>query len=146
MSVYSANKDRVFQFKTVGNGTVYLDNIYFWKAPAPAGTDISLSDLTVNGSTIAGFGPTSASYSVELPAGTTAVPVVAVTTTDINASAVITAATSIPGTTTVVVTAQDGTTTGTVSINWTLDPKPQTAAPVPSQDSADVISVYSDAY
>ena len=146
LSVYSANKDRVFQFKTVGNGTVYLDNLYFWKAPAPAGTDISLSDLTVNGSTIAGFGPTSASYSVELPAGTTSVPVVAVTTTDINASAVITAATSIPGTTTVVVTAQDGTTTGTVSINWTLDPKPQTAAPVPSQDSADVISVYSDAF
>ena len=136
LSVYNANLDRVFQFKTVGNGTVYLDNIYFWKAPAAAGTDISLSDLTVNGSTIAGFGPTSATYSVELPAGTTAVPVVAVTTTDINASAVITAATSIPGTTTVVVTAQDGTTTGTVSINWTLDPKPQTAAPTPSQDSA----------
>ena len=146
LSVYSANKDRVFQFKTVGNGTVYLDNLYFWKAPAPAGTDISLSDLTVNGSTIAGFGPTSASYSLELPVGTTSVPVVAVTTTDINASAVITAATSIPGTTTVVVTAQDGTTTSTVSINWTLDPKPQTAAPIPSQDSSDVISVYSDAY
>ena len=36
--------------------------------------------------------------------------------------------------------------TRTISIAWTLDPKPQTAAPTPSQDSANVISVYSDAY
>ena len=33
LSVYTANLDRVFQFKTSGNGTVYLDNMYFWKAP-----------------------------------------------------------------------------------------------------------------
>ena len=71
LSVYNANLDRVFQFKTVGNGTVYLDNLYFWKAPAAAGTDTSLSALTVDGSSIAGFGPTSSSYSVELPVGTT---------------------------------------------------------------------------
>ena len=44
--------------------------------------------------------PSSTSYSVELPAGTTSVPTVAATTTDTNASAVVTAATSIPGTTT----------------------------------------------
>ena len=54
--VFTANLDRVFQFKTVGNGTVYFDNLYFWKAPAAQGTDTSLSDLTVNGSSIAGFG------------------------------------------------------------------------------------------
>ena len=146
LSVYNANLDRVFQFKTVGNGTVYFDNIYFWKAPAAAGTDTTLSALTVDGSTIANFGALSSSYSVELPAGTTVVPTVAATTTDTNASAVVTAATSIPGTTTIAVTAQDGVTTSTISIAWTLDPKPQTAAPIPSQDSADVISVYSDAY
>ena len=50
----------------------------------------------------------STSYSVELPAGTTVVQRVAATTTDTNASAVVTAATSIPGTTTIAVTAQDG--------------------------------------
>ena len=147
MSAYTvAELDKVFQFKTEGNGTVYLDNLYFWKAPAAAGTDTSLSDLTVDGSTIANFGALSSSYSVELPAGTTVVPTVAATTTDTNASAVVTAATSIPGTTTIAITAQDGVTTSTISIAWTLDPKPQTAAPTPSQDSADVISVYSDAY
>ena len=146
LSVYTANLDRVFNFKTVGNGTVYLDNLYFWKAPAAAGTDSSLSALTVDGSSIADFGAFKKSYSVELPAETTVVPTVAATTTDTNASAVVTAATSIPGTTTVAITSQDGSATRTISIAWTLDPKPQTAAPTPSQDSANVISVYSDVY
>ena len=110
------------------------------------GTDSSLSALTVDGSSIADFGALQTSYSVELPAETTVVPTVAATTTDTNASAVVTAATSIPGTTTIAVTAQDGVTTNTVSIAWTLDSKPQLLPPTPSQDSADVISVYSDAY
>ena len=141
--------DKVFQFKTVGNGTVWFDNIYFWKAPAAQGTDISLSALTVDGSSIVDFGALKTSYSVELPAGTTVVPTVAATTEDTNASAVVTAATSLPGTTTVVVTAQDGATTSTVSINWTLastPPNNTSAPPTPNKAPADVISVYSDAY
>ena len=150
LSVYTANLDRVLQFKTTGNGTVYLDNLYFWKASAAQGTDTSLSALTVDGSSIAGFRPTSTNYSVELPAGTTVAPTVAATTTDTNASAVVTAATSIPGTTTIVITSQDGSATRTISIAWTLGPTPTptptTAAPTPGQDSADVISVYSDAF
>ena len=60
---------------------------------------------------IVDFGALKTSYSVELPAGTTVVPTVAATPTDTNASAVVTAATSLPGTTTVVITAQDGVTT-----------------------------------
>ncbi|MDA8729104.1 CotH kinase family protein [Flavicella sp.] len=146
LSVYTANLDRVFQFKTEGNGTVYLDNLYFWKTPAAAGTDTSLSALTVDGNSIADFVPTSTNYSVELPAGTTAVPTVSATTTDSDANLVITAATSIPGTTTIAITAQDGSTTSTVSINWTLKPPLSVAAPTPTWPSADVISVYSDAY
>ena len=147
MSAYTVPElDKIFQLKTEGNGTVWIDNIYFWKAPSVAGTDTTLSNLTIYGQPIAGFGPSKTNYNVELPAGATVVPGVAATPTDTNATAVVTAATSIPGTTTIVVTAQDGTTTRTVSINWTIDPKPQTAAPTPSQDSADVISVYSDAF
>ena len=64
------------------------------------GTDTSLSALTVDGSSIADFGALKTSYSLELPAGTTVVPTVAATPTDTNASAVVTAATSLPGTTT----------------------------------------------
>ncbi|MFC2128133.1 hypothetical protein ACFLRU_07155 [Bacteroidota bacterium] len=149
LSFYSdagRNLAAAFQFKTVGNGTLYLDNIYFWKAPAAAGTDTSLSDLTVDGTTISGFGSLSTSYSIELAAGTTTVPTVVATTTDTNATNQITNATSLPGTTTILVTAQDGTTTNTVTINFTLDPTPATNAPTPTQNSADVISVYSDTY
>ena len=94
------------------------------KHQQPQGTDTSLSALTVDGSSIAGFRPTSTNYSVELPAGTTVAPTVAATTTDTNASAVVTAATSIPGTTTIVITSQDGSATRTISIAWTLGPTP----------------------
>ena len=146
LSVYTANLDRVFQFKTVGNGTVYLDNLYFWKAPSASDTDTSLSALTLDGSSIADFGQTKTSYSVELPAGTTVVPTVSATTTDSDANLVITAATSIPGTTTIAVTAQDGSTTSTISIAFTLKPANSGAAPTPNKAPADVISVYSDAY
>ena len=127
-----AELDKVFQFKTEGNGTVYFDNIYFWKAPAAQGTDTSLSALTVDGSSIADFGALKTSYSLELPAGTTVVPTVAATPTDTNASAVVTAATSLPGTTTLVVTAQDGVTTNTVSIAFTLESTDNGADPTPT--------------
>ena len=83
---------------------------------------------------------------MELPAGTTVFQQLQQLQTDTNASAVVTAATSIPGTTTVVVTAQDGATTSTVSIAWTLAKPYNTAAPTPNKAPADVISVYSDAY
>ena len=107
MSEYTvADLTQAIQFKTEGDGTVYLDNLYFWKAPTVAGTQ--LADLTVDGSSIADFGASKTSYSVELPFGTTTVPTVAATTADTNASAVVTAATSIPGTTTIAITAQDG--------------------------------------
>ena len=147
MSTYAAlTLTAANQFKTTGNGTVWLDNLYFWKAASAAGTVTTLSDLTVDGSTIAGFGSTSISYSVELPFGTTTVPTVAATTTDSGASAVVTAAASIPGTTSIAVTASDGVSTSTITVAFTIDPTPTTAAPTPSQDEADVISVYSDAY
>ena len=121
LSVYTANLDRVFQFKTSGNGTVYLDNMYFWKAPIRAvGTDASLSDLTVNGSTVTGFSSATTSYTVELPEGS-AVPTVTATPTDGNATAVVTDATSLPGNTTVTVTAQSGSASQTYTISFVYE-------------------------
>ena len=142
----SLDLTQAIQFKTEGNGTVWVDNLYFWKAPTVAGSDVTLSDLTVDGSTVAGFGAGLTSYGVELPSGTTTVPTVAATTTDAGASAVVTAAASIPGTTSIAVTAADGVSTSTITVSFTIDPTPTVAAPTPSQDAADVISVYSDAY
>ena len=120
LSVYNANLDRVFQFKTSGNGTVYLDNMYFWKAPTNQNTDASLSDLTVNGSTVTGFSSATTSYTVELPEGS-AVPTVTATPTDGNATAVVTDATSLPGNTTVTVTAQSGSASQTYTISFVYE-------------------------
>ena len=83
-----------------------------------AADDISLSALTQDGTTIAGFTKSGSTYDISLAQGTTVVPTIAATANNPNATAAITVATSIPGTTTILVTAEDGTTTNTVSINF----------------------------
>ena len=75
--------------------------------------------MTINGSTVTGFTPSGTTYDVELPEGS-AVPAVAATLNNTNGSNVITAATSIPGTTSIVITAEDGTTKRTVYINFSF--------------------------
>ena len=80
--------------------------------------DTSLSALTQDGSPIAGFTESGSAYDISLAQGTTVVPTIAATTNNPSANLVITAATGIPGTTRIVVTAEDGTTTNTVSINF----------------------------
>ena len=110
----------VFQFKVDGNGTVYFDNWYFWKNPSGAGTDATLSDLKVNGVTIPGFLPSILNYTMELPEGTTTVPVVTATTNDPLAGHVVNNAASLPGTTNVVVTSANGSITKTYAINFTV--------------------------
>jgi hypothetical protein len=83
--------------------------------------EASLSDLTVDGTTIDGFDPTEISYTVVLDQSVTTVPTVAAVAKDEGADVAITDATEIPGTTTVVVTAEDGTTTMTYSILFKYD-------------------------
>jgi uncharacterized protein YhbP (UPF0306 family) len=83
-------------------------------------SDATLSDLTVSGTTVTGFSKTVLTYSIQLPAGTTAVPPVSASTSDANATRVITQAPALPGTATVVVTAEDGTTRITYTINFTV--------------------------
>jgi hypothetical protein len=139
------NLANVFQFKVEGNGDIWFDNWYFWKTPSTPGSDATLSDLKVNGSTIAGFVPAVLNYTVALPGGTVIVPTVTATTTDPLAGHVVIDATSLPGTTQVVVTAQDGITTLTYNVNFTFS-EPAVAAPTPTQNSANVISMFSDAY
>ena len=85
------------------------------------GSDATLSDLKVDGTTVTGFDPATMEYKVNLAPGTTAVPAVTYTTKDPSATAVITAATDLAGaaaarTTTVAVTAADGTTKATYKI------------------------------
>ena len=82
--------------------------------------DTSLSDLTQDGATIAGFTESKTTYDIFLAEGTTVVPTIAATPNNPSATAAITAATSIPGTTTIIITAEDGTTTNNVSINFSI--------------------------
>jgi len=86
----------------------------------PWSTDATLSDLKINGITIAGFSPAIQVYSVELLYGTTAVPLVTATTNHLKAGKVITNATSLPGYTTILVTAEDGTTSKIYTVNFTV--------------------------
>lgn len=103
------------------NTTFFIVDVDVTAGPPPASTDATLSSLTYNGTSVPNFDPNTTTYDVELPTGTTAVPTVAATKNDSKASdPVISAATSLPGATTVTVTAEDGTTTKTYTINFTV--------------------------
>ncbi len=105
---------------------IYLDNIYFWKEPAAAGTDATLSDLQVDSASLTGFSAGTTSYSYNILEGTTDIPqITAATTTDTNAQTTITQATAIPGDATVVVTAQNGTTTETYTVSYAYVSSPE---------------------
>jgi len=77
-----------------------------------------LSAITVGGTALAGFNPAVTTYDVPLPLATTTPPTVAATLADFRSTMVITQATTIPGSATIVVTAGDGTTTKTYTLNF----------------------------
>ena len=83
-------------------------------------TIATLSDLTVNGTTVTGFSSSVYNYNVVLPIGTTVVPTVVPTKSQAGASAVVNNAAALPGTTSVFVTAQNGVDTHTYTINFTV--------------------------
>jgi hypothetical protein len=102
------------------NQLMYIDDVSLeYVGPYNASPDdTSLSDLTIDGVTIDGFTSTGSTYDVLLAEGTTVVPTVVATTASTNATSAVTDATNIPGTTSILVTAEDGTTTNTVTINF----------------------------
>ena len=88
-------------------------------------SDASLSDLTINGTTITGFSPIVFIYTLDLPYDTAGVPLVDATVNDSDASKVITQASALTGTenertATVVVTAEDGVTENTYTVTFSL--------------------------
>ncbi|SHK45984.1 T9SS type A sorting domain-containing protein [Epilithonimonas mollis] len=124
---------------------VYLDNIYFWK---PLSTqDATLSDLRVSGTTISGFSSGTLSYTYDVQPGTTSIPTVTATATQSSSNVSVTQASSIPGEASVLVTAEDGTTTKTYKVQFVEIAAPLTAAPTPpGRAPSDVISIFSDTY
>ncbi len=82
-------------------------------------TDATLSDLAVDGTTIDNFDPATFDYAyVILDVSVTEVPEVTATATDENAEVVITEATELSGATTIEVTAEDGETSQTYTVNF----------------------------
>lgn len=107
-------------------GTIYGYSLWefeVYKALDPT-TIATLSDLTVNGNTVAGFTSSTLNYNVHLPIGTTVVPTVVATTSQITATAELTDTPSLPGTTTVLVTAQNGVDIETYTITFTVEITP----------------------
>ncbi len=100
-------------------GVYYIDNVTVTAMETTLSSDATLSDLTIDGSTVTGFSSATLSYNIELPVGTSTVPTVEATTTHGAASVVVNAATSLPGTTEVLVTAENDA-TSTYSINFTV--------------------------
>ena len=97
-----------------------IDNLAVTYQAGPS-TDATLKSLKYGNTSVPSFSPSTYTYNVELPAGTTIVPTVTAEKNDSKASnPVITQATSLPGATTVVVTAEDGTTSLTYTINFTV--------------------------
>ena len=144
----TGNLGNVIQFKFDGGtgGTIYLDNLYFWKTPVPAGADAGLSDLQVNGSAVSGFASNVTSYNSAVPFGSTVPQITLAATSDPSATAVITQATAVPGSATVLVTSSNGQVTRTYTVTYAFA-GPTAAAPTPPNRAAtDVISLFSNAY
>jgi len=83
-----------------------------------ASTNASLSAINVDGTALVGFDQAVTTYEVPLALAITTPPTVAATLADIRATMVITQAQAIPGAATIVVTAEDGTTTKTYTLNF----------------------------
>jgi hypothetical protein len=100
-------------------GSLRLDEIIFKEAP-PVSSDATLKDLKINGVSVPDFSPEKTSYDITLPAGTTEPPKVTASANHEFASLVITDATTLPGTAEVKVTAEDGITVITYTLNFTV--------------------------
>ena len=93
---------------------------YKIKFVSAASNNARLADIQVNGNNINGFNAYLNTYNVQLPYGTTEVPVVSATAQDAGATVTITQATSTTGTATIHVAAADGTTTNTYTLNFSV--------------------------
>ena len=88
--------------------------------PGQPSTDATLKDLKVDGTSVAGFAPTTYLYTVTLPAGTTTAPQVSGTVNESHATTDVTQAATLQDTAKIEVTAQDGTTKLTYQVAFTV--------------------------
>lgn len=107
------------QRTTIGSAQ-YGYSIFEFEVYGEAATNnASLSGILINGNAFTAFSSNQYNYDYLLKPGINSVPTVSVTTENSNATYTITNAQSLPGTTTINVTAADGSTTQTYTINFT---------------------------
>lgn len=128
-------------------GTYLIDDFVQVVPVVNPTTDATLSDLTVDGTTVEGFSSNTFSYDVELPNGTTTTPPVAGTASQAgmgSSNVSVSSSCGVPCTVTVTVTAPDGTTTQDYTVNFTEAPALPPAAPTPTVTPT--LAIISDAY
>lgn len=102
-----------------GNGDdIYIDNLYFWKPEVNSADDATLKELQVDGISVSAFSGATTFYTHELIVGTSLAPTITATTTQSDASILVTQATSIPGEAIVVVTAPNQTKVKTYTVSF----------------------------
>lgn len=91
---------------------------YYVQFVSQASSNAMLSDIQVDGKSIANFNPYLTTYTVSLPFGYSCVPEITCTTQDKGATVHIQPGASLSDNTTIVVTAQDGKTTKTYTLSF----------------------------
>ncbi|MCQ2341986.1 MAG: cadherin-like beta sandwich domain-containing protein [Paludibacteraceae bacterium] len=124
---------------TIGSGssnygegsTFYVVDLEVEVESAGPSNDATLKALTYDGTSVPNFSAATLSYDVELPATYSGIPVVAATANHSKAQTpAITQPTAVPGSASVLVTAEDGTTKKTYTITFTKEssaPKAESA-------------------
>ena len=127
LSSYSTIVDltQVFQFKFDDSGkgdkpTFYFDNLYFYKGAPNANDDATLKSIFIDNAELYDFKSTTYDYQVSLPSYYTEVPQISVIPTDSNATYDIEVASSLPGTTTINIIAENAKTTKQYTIDFSL--------------------------
>ena len=142
-TVLSVTSVSSLKFISSGGGNVFLFRIEIIGAggstpptPPTPSSDATLSDLQVDGVTVAGFASATLNYSYTVPSSQTTLPVVSATTTNAQATPVITQTTSMTGQASVLVTAADGTTKQTYTVQFSqsgsVDPPTPPTPPTPT--------------
>lgn len=159
-AVYSSGESYVASVSASGlvdaleAGTTVITATYGYFTPAVFSLEVRakannalLRDLSVNGSTVADFEPANEAYTVRLASGTQTVPAVTAEADDPRAAVTVQPASSLPGTSTVRVTAEDGITAKTYTVRFEADPsqenpaKPEAGNESPSANSPANVSV-----
>jgi hypothetical protein len=103
-------------------GTLFFDYVKAGTALGSYSTVSSLAEIKMNDAVLQGFNKDSLTYNVVLAGGTVAVPAITASATDAKASVKITSPADLPGSATIIVTAENGISKTTYTINFKVAP------------------------